>query len=313
MKFPKLVKTDFLYFLIVCFVFISSTALSLSKDILKEKEEELKMSEVKTKVFTDIPRLQEGNPSFPVVSAQAALAIDLDSMTPLYEKNPDLSLLPASTTKIITALVALDYYKESDVLTVDGIKVDGQRIGLSEGEKLTAGSLLDALLIFSANDAAETLAQNYPGGYDAFIWAMNQKAVSLNLTNSHFENPVGYDGLNQYSTAKDLTRAAILAMQNPRFSQRVKQKEKIITNIDGTIKYKLVSTNELLGSVDGILGVKTGWTENARENLITYMERDKRRIMIAIMGSQDRFGETKELINWIYGNYKWTAVTYPSE
>ena len=85
-----------------------------------------------------------------------------------------------------------------------------------------------------------------------------------------------------------------------------------MTSIDGVVKHNLIATNELLGEVDGVLGVKTGWTENARENLVTYLERDGKRIMIAVLGSQERFGETKELINWIFSNYEWKEVKAPS-
>jgi D-alanyl-D-alanine carboxypeptidase (penicillin-binding protein 5/6) len=167
-------------------------------------------------------------------------------------------------------------------------------------------------LIYSANDAAEVLAANYDGGREAFVQAMNEKANELNLINTHFENPTGFDGGRHFSTARDLIRVAIVAMQNPRFSNIVKQKEKVVASIDGAIKHKLISTNQLLSEVDGVKGVKTGWTENARENLVTYIERDGKRIMIALLGSQDRFGETKELISWIYNNYEWQEVKFTS-
>jgi D-alanyl-D-alanine carboxypeptidase len=81
--------------------------------------------------------------------------------------------------------------------------------------------------------------------------------------------------------------------------------------VGGKIRHKLVNINELLGEVEGVLGVKTGWTENARENLVTYIERDGHSVMITLLGSQDRFGETKELINWIFENYSWEEVKFP--
>ena len=292
------------------FVFIATTALSLSKIEKIKPEEKLVSDKIETKNFIPNPILKENTNTFPIVSAQAALAIDLSSMTPLYEKNPDLTLLPASTTKIVTALVAMDYFQDNNILKVDGFKTDGQKVGLVEGEEITAGNLLDALLIFSANDAAETLAQNYPGGVEGFIAAMNEKVKEYNLTNTYFDNPVGFDGNNHYSTARDLIRIAMIAMRNPHFAQRVNQKEKIITSVDGKIIHKIVSTNKLLGTVEGVSGVKTGWTENARENLVTYIERGDKKVMIALLGSQDRFGETKEIINWIFSNYEWKEVKF---
>ena len=128
------------------------------------------------------------------------------------------------------------------------------------------------------------------------------------MINSHFENPVGLDGIRQYSTAKDLVRASEVAMRNPEFAKIVGTKQVTVTDVTGKSIYNLRNINELLGSVPGVLGVKTGWTKNARENLVTYIERDGHRVIIAVLGSQDRFGETKELIDWIFTNYSWQEV-----
>ena len=102
-------------------------------------------------------------------------------------------------------------------------------------------------------------------------------------------------------------------MKNPLFSQIVGTKEKVVESYDGKIKHKLVNINELVGKVEGVLGVKTGWTQDARENLVTYIERDGSRVMIVLLASQDRFGETRELIDWIFENYEWREVTYPQK
>ncbi|OGM10556.1 hypothetical protein A2W13_01945 [Candidatus Woesebacteria bacterium RBG_16_36_11] len=310
MKIPKLSKSLFLYLLMLSFIFIATCGLSLSTIQESKPKEKIVPDKIETKEFTPNPTLKDNINTFPIISAQAVLAIDLASMTPLYEKNPDLTLLPASTTKIVTALVAMDYFQDNNVLKVDGFKTDGQKVGLVEGEEITAGNLLDALLIFSANDAAETLAQNYPGGIEGFVAAMNEKVKEYNLANTYFDNPVGFDGNNHYSTARDLIRIAIIAMKNPRFAQRVSQKEKIITSVDGKNVHKIISTNKLLGTMEGVSGVKTGWTENARENMVTYIERGDKKVMIALLGSQDRFGETKEVIDWIFANYEWKEVKF---
>lgn len=160
-----------------------------------------------------------------------------------------------------------------------------------------------------------TLAMNYPvssesgvSSYDSFIEAMNNKAKELSMNNSNFENPVGLDGFTQASTARDLVRVSEVAMRNPIFSKIVGTRAATITDVSGKSVYKLDNVNELLGEMPGVLGIKTGWTENARENLVTYIERDGHKILIAILGSQDRFGETKELINWIFENYEWQDV-----
>jgi D-alanyl-D-alanine carboxypeptidase (penicillin-binding protein 5/6) len=296
----------FLYLSLLSFVFIATTALAFpSKTRLPEGEtdEYIKLASLPT-----LPKAV----TFPILSAQAALAVDLDSGVTLYEKNPDAPYLPASTTKIVTALVAMDFYPLDSVLTVGNAKIEGRRMGLLWGEKIKVDGLLYGLLMFSANDAAEVLAANFPGGRDTFVAAMNLKARELHLENSSFSNPSGLDEDVQVTTARDLIRIADYAMQNPHFAEIVRTKSAEVKSVDGRISHKLVNINELVGSVDGVLGVKTGWTEEARENLATYIERDGRRVMIVVLGSQDRFGETKELIEWIFENYEWKEVMVPN-
>jgi len=302
-------KGNFLFLVILSFVFIATSAFAISggKDI--SFGQPLKFNS--QKFYSPLPALI-GKAPFPVVSAQAALAIDLDSGITLYEKDPDKTLLPASTTKIVTALVALDTYPDDAVLVVANPKVEGQKMGLIKGEKIKVGDLLYGLLVYSANDAAEVLAQNYPGGRDAFIEAMNAKVRQLHLEHTTFKNPTGLDGNGHLTTAKDLIRVASVAMENPEFAQIVGTKEILVKSQDGKIAHRLTNINELLGKVEGVLGVKTGWTENARENLVTYIVRGNKRVMIALLGSQDRFGETKELIDWIFSNYTWEPVKYPA-
>jgi len=302
MKFLKR-KNNFIFLLILSFIFISTTAISsviiITTPLIKQTKN--------SKKFPSIPILINSN-SFPIISAQSVLAIDLMSGIALYEKDPDTQLLPASTNKIITALVALDYFPLNHIVTVGIVKVDGQKIGLIYGTKISIENLLYALLVYSANDAAEVIAQNYPGGYDAFIQSMNTKAKELSMTNSQFQNPIGLDGPTQFSTARDLVRATEVAMRNKIFAKIVGTKNVTITDETGNIKYDIDNINQLLGNVTGVMGVKTGWTQNARENLVTYLERDDKKIIIALLGSQDRFGETKELIDWIFANYQWQEV-----
>jgi serine-type D-Ala-D-Ala carboxypeptidase (penicillin-binding protein 5/6) len=314
----NLSKKYLLHLSVLAFILVSSLALAIPVKNNRSKAGEMlsPVVEIAKKTFNiksgDLPKnpvLKVTDVSFPHVSAKGVLAIDLDSMTPLFEKNPTLALLPASTTKIVTAMVAMDYYSDDTILTVDGIKVPGQNMGLVSGEKISFKNILEGLLIYSGNDAAEVIAENYPGGRTAFIDAMNNKAKEFNLEDTHFENPTGFDDGAHYSTAKDLIRIAIEAMKNPKFSGVVGQKVKYVASADGNIIHKLTNTNELLGNVPGVLGVKTGYTENAMENLVTYLERDGHRIMITVLGSNDRFGETKEIIDWVMSNYEWKEVS----
>ena len=313
MIFMKLIKqkNNFMFFVMLCLVFVVSTALAISGPIpliIKNTQVSVDGNE---RIFPQNPVLGESL-SFPTVSAQGVLALDINSGVSLYEKNADAPLLPASTTKIVTALVSLDTYPLDSLITVGNrANVDGQKMGLFKGEQLKAEDLLYGLLVYSANDSAETLAENYPGGYDAFISAMNTKAQDLGMNNSHFDNPVGLDGDNQRSTARDLARAAEVGMRNPEFAKIVGTKEITFKDASGKISYDLKNLNVLLGNVPGVMGVKTGWTESARENLVTYITRDNHNVVIALLGSQDRFGETKELIDWIFANYRWQDVKSP--
>lgn len=306
MKPPKILEKNLLFLSLLSFIFISSSALSLSKSL--EPRSEAKAANERARKYPPLPVLNSSAASFPILSAQSVLATDLGSGKTLFELNPDSTFLPASITKIVTALVSLDYYHLDQVLRVNGIRVEGQKMGLISNEEIRVEDLLYGLLIYSANDAAEVLAVNYPGGRDAFISAMNRKAQEFNLNQTQFKNPSGLDDFGHVSTARDLVRISKHAMENPIFSKIVSIENVVVTSVDGKIKHRLVNINQLLGEVEGVGGVKTGWTENARENLVTYIDRDGKRIMIALLGSQDRFGETKELINWIFANYDWREV-----
>lgn len=300
-------RNNFFYLLLLSFILISTSAISMNYDFRNPIENINPISN--TKAFSDIPLLKEGV-GYPVLSAQSVLAVDVVSGVYLYEKDPQKTLLPASTTKIVTALVAIDTYEPDQILKVGKVSVDGQKMGLIWGEEMKFIDLLKGLLIYSSNDAAEVLANNHPGGRDLFIALMNKKSSDLGLTNTHFTNPSGLDNSAHYSTAKDLITISRIAMQNSIFSEIVGTREETVKSVNGKLTHKLVNINKLLGEVDGVLGVKTGWTENARENLVTYVDRNGKKVMIVVLGSSDRFGETKELIDWIYSNYSWEKVTY---
>ncbi len=254
--------------------------------------------------FPKVPVLRNSQP-FPEITAESVMVVDVESLSVLLEINSDQKMLPASTTKILTALVSLEFYPLDKVLQVNGNVIDGQRMGLVTGEEITVENLLYGLLIYSANDAAEVLAHNFPGGRDLFVSTMNMKAQELGMENSKFTNPSGLDGDGHYSTARDLIKLSLYAMRIPVISHIVSLKDITVMSVDGKIVHKLRNINQLIGSVDGVIGIKTGWTENAMENLITYIRRDDKELVISVLGSKDRFSDTKKLIDWIYSNYSW--------
>lgn len=259
-----------------------------------------------------LPKLSDTS-TFPILSAQGAMAVDLDSAVVLFEKNADYPLLPASTTKIMTALVVLDHYKPEQIIKVGRVSVEGQKMHLIMNEEITVEDLLYGLLVYSANDAAEAFAADFPQGRDAFIKAMNEKAIKVGMKNTKFVNPTGLDQDGHRSTARDMVHLAQIAMSNELFAKIVATQQKTVKSIDGKHIHYLRNINELLGKVEGVYGVKTGWTEGARENLVTTVKRNDKTVLIALLGSQDRFGETKELIEWIYKNYTWENIIIPNK
>lgn len=248
----------------------------------------------------------------PFLTANSVLVFDETSGTAIYAKNEHARLLPASTTKMMTAFTAIKNFPLHEVITVPKIVVDGQKMRLYAGERLTVESLLYGLLVFSANDAAEVLAAHFPGGRSDFIDEMNKNAQELGLSDTHFLTPTGLDAEGQYSSAYDLATLSRFALSDPVFARIVGTKNVDIHAVDGLGNHNLKNVNELLGTVPGVLGVKTGWTENARENLVTAVERNGHRIHIVLLGSDDRFGETKALISWVYDNFEWRPIRFLS-
>lgn len=246
---------------------------------------------------------------FPNLSAESIYAVDVDSMVTLYEKQADLPLLPASTTKIMTALIALENYSLDQILVYDGQPIEGNNVGLKQGEQMSVENLLYAALVGSGNEAAYTLASNYPLGMTVFVDLMNQKAQELHLLNTHFVNPMGLDQEGQYSTARDLALLSIEALKNPEFAKIVGTFQTTINDVSGEHSFLLKNTNELVSEDNGFKGVKTGWTENAGQCLVTYYQKDNRRIITVVLHSGDRIGETKQFTSWLLDNFNWESVT----
>lgn len=242
----------------------------------------------------------------PELSARAVYIKDLGTSTVLYQKDANLPLPIASTTKIMTAMVASEYFRPNSVLKVRmGADVSGARVGLLFGEELTFRSLLYGMLLSSGNDATYTVAENYPGGILGFVSAMNKKANELSLQNTHFDNPAGFDNPRHFSSAKDLAVIAEEALKNTSLTRIFATKDTNIVSVDKKYTHKLSNLNKLLSQVKGVMGVKTGFTEGAKENLVSYVDRGGHQILTVVLGSNDRFGESTKLIEWVYENFIW--------
>lgn len=237
------------------------------------------------------------------VDARSVVVMEKDSQVVVYRKNDLFRFSPASSTKIMTALIALENYDISSQFQVTNIKqIEGSVMNLVEGERMRVIDLLYGLLLSSGNDAASVLASYDTEGLDGFVRKMNKKVEELSLSNTHFVDPSGLENGN-YTTAYDLTRLVANALTNKTFSEIVNTKSKTVTDVTGTRIHKLYNLNELLGE-DGVNGVKTGYTEEAGGVLVTSLVYNNKTYIIVVLKSNDRFLDTKEVIFKIVKNIR---------
>lgn len=243
------------------------------------------------------------------LSSRAVYVMDVNSGSILLQKNADQERAPASTTKMLTALTARKIYQLDQVFEVkEEAFTQGNGMELEIGEQITVQNLLNGLLIASGNDAAFTLANNHPLGYQGFITQMENLAQELNLDNTFFTNPSGLDSEKHKTTAHDLAIMAKEIMKDDFLKSIVGTKSKVISDVSGSRQHQLENTNSLLGVEAGVVGIKTGTTWEAGETLVTQVDRDDKSIIIVVMGSQNRYDETKAVIDWVFENYQWLPI-----
>lgn len=234
------------------------------------------------------------------ITASSTLSYDLTTGKVLFAKDPNKRLPMASLTKIMTAIIALEHPLADDMYVVHSKDLVGEdSMGLSAGETLTLSDLLYGLVLHSGNDAAETLADNFPGGRKAFIQAMNEKAKSLGLSNTHFTNPTGLEGDgDQYTTAKDLLVITRYALSHfPLFGTVVATFDYTIPATSTHKAYLLENETNLISSYPGVKGVKDGYTPEAGLCLVTYIDYGGHQIIAVLLGSNDRRDEMKDLLD----------------
>lgn len=231
-------------------------------------------------------------------SASAYVVYDTDSRSVVAGKNSGLRFAPASTAKIMTALIVLEHFNPETYFTVPDIsKVEGSKMKLVSGSEVKVLDLLYGLMLPSGNDAAYTLAYHYPGGMDAFIAKMNRRAEELKLLNTRFSDPAGYDDTN-YTTAVELARLASISMKNPLFRQVVSTRAITVYDKSGLNVYQLENLNELL-RFEKVIGIKTGFTNEAQGVLVTALKHNGREIIVVVLKSSNRFNDTHDLMNFI--------------
>jgi D-alanyl-D-alanine carboxypeptidase len=237
------------------------------------------------------------------LSAKAALIMEIDSGMVLYAKSADERLPVASLTKLMTALLILEQIalEATAVVPQAAAQVEGRKAYLAGGEELTVADLLRALLIHSANDAAVTLATRMSGTEAEFVTAMNRRAHFLGLKNTRFSNPHGLDQADHYASAFDITLIAKKLLDIPFARQTVQLRERTVTDTGGRFSHRLQTTNELLYSDFPVFGLKTGTTDQAGECFVGLVRVNGRKFLVTVLGSSDRFGDTKALI-WALQN-----------
>lgn len=233
----------------------------------------------------------------PYPQAAVAYAVVVDGEL-LWGRNMDKRRAPASLTKLLTALVLLDSNWHPDaVLDVSHVAahITHPRVGLHTGDTVTAADALTAMLMHSANDACMALVENAAGSASAFAERLNVKAEQLGMHDSHFVHPCGFDADEQYSTVNDLLRLARAAHADPWIARIVAQQQASIETGRGRV-LKFRNTNQLLGRLDGVMGLKTGYTAQAGHCLIAVAEQSGHRVWLVLLDSQRRWQSAHRML-----------------
>ena len=246
------------------------------------------------------------------LNARACIVLDRKSNRIIYGKNEKNKVKMASTTKIMTATIVIENYDLSKTVEISkkAAGTGGSRLGLKQGDKISVLDLLHGLMLCSGNDAAVALAETVAGGIPEFSDMMNNKAKELGLENTHFESPHGLDSDNHYTTAYDLSLLTNYALNNETFLKIVGTKNYTVT-INGYPK-NITNTNELLGTLNGVYGVKTGFTNGANRCLVTACKRNDLDIICVVLGCDTKNFRTKDsikLIEYTFQNYEYLNIS----
>lgn len=272
-------------------------------DELEENLEEKELSEVINVASKSIKE--------PMINSRIGIIYDRKSGRIIWGKNENKKSAMASTTKIMTCIVVIENADLNAEVKVSAkaAGTGGSRLGLKKDDKITIKDLLYGLMLRSGNDAAVALAEYVGKDKEGFANLMNKKAKELGLKDTHFVTPHGLDDPEHYTTAYELAKIADYALKNEMFAKIVGTKEHTI-NINGYAK-QLCNTNELLGYLQGVSGVKTGFTNNAGRCLVTSVNRNDFEIITVVLGADTkkiRTADSINLIEYAYENYKYLNI-----
>lgn len=246
----------------------------------------------------------------PVLDANAALVVHLESGRVLYAKNADTQVPIASLTKLLSALVVQDEFDRTEIVTIasGSVRVDGQKQTLYLNERIAVADLVSMMLVESSNDAAYALAAYAKQRGIDFVAEMNRKAATLGMQRCHFTDPAGLDDAATCD-ANDLLRLVRSALRNaPQLWPIMAQTQLTVRSADGAIVHEVKSTDELLGQLGGIVGGKTGYTDGALGCLILVVNSPTKNdtLVSIVLGSRGRFADTRNLLSWAQRAYQWT-------
>ena len=245
----------------------------------------------------------------PAVSAAAVLVVDLDAGVTLIELNSHKPLPPASTVKLMTALLTVQRARLDDVVRVSAgaAGTEGSRMGLGAGESFTVRELLYGLLLPSGNDAAVALAEHVAGSEEQFVGLMNEAAAGMGMADTYFVSAHGLDDPAQHSTAADLVVLARAVLAQPLLAE-------VVSTSSATVAgHQLTNTNLLLGQYPGADGVKTGTTDAAGECLVASVTRGGHRRLAVVLGSADRYRDARMLFDTAAAGWQWRPISLPDD
>lgn len=297
-----------LFFIEFIFIFLCSYISTFADDLESQSNFIDTSEELNTLNSIETSNL---NTSTLNLNTRSCIVLDRLSKTVLYGKNEYNKVKMASTTKIMTATIIIENcnLEETVEISKKAANTGGSRLGLKTGDKITIKDLLYGLMLRSGNDAAVALAETCAGSIVAFSNLMNKKANELGLVNTHFESPHGLDSDGHYTTAYELALLSDYALKNKTFLQIVGTSNYTIT-INGYPK-SLTNTNELLGNLNGVYGIKTGFTNGANRCLVTACKRNDMDIICVVLGCDTkkfRTSDSIKLIEYAFNNFEYVNI-----
>lgn len=244
----------------------------------------------------------------PSLSAQSAILINADTKEIIYEKNAYQRRSMASTTKIMTSILAIESGRLNEVVTAENMSAEGSSIGLKTGNKLTLETLVWGMLLESGNDAAKLTANYIAGSEEAFAKLMNDKSVAIGMTDTNFVTASGLDDSQHYSTAFDMALLGAYAIKNPIFSEMCSAKVKTVDFIEPDISLTFSNHNRLLSMYDGVFGVKTGFTKKSGRCLVSACSRDGVNFVAVTLNAGDDWNDHIKLYDYGFENLRYKDV-----